>query len=487
MNTNDIAFVTNNAKEVLTELFISKFNEIRKEGAPFDFATLEDEVIHIGHDVMAKAFGEALTSLDKALCSNLTSGQHIHDRRPRTLATKIEDVTFTQTRTRNKYKNDFAPLADALDIPRNIRISPAETDFLIEAGCDVSYARAARLLEKCGGSHVSAQTVLRAMRLAGSLCQKEDATCAQSLFRDGVLPDGEEVAEELMVEADGTWFSVQKPKEGEPRRLEVKAIVACSGKENAGRKVKRTGVTRHACVASPEQFSAEAVASIGKTYDLTKIKTVYVGSDGESWCKNIGEWFPFAKAKGHLDPFHVNRAIISCFTKDNKKLANSILSVAMQGEATSAAVLIQAAENAGLAKKGASRIAEYLRNNAEIIYTKGPSLGTMEAENQHIYGVRMDSFPCAWSIQGASDMARLRGRSVSGRAIPRLTRNDSLSPKRRLRREQKELAFYERKTGVISESVGHGYAYPHQASVAQLSSEMRYIANVDGGMIPIKG
>ena len=49
----------------------------------------------------------------------------------------------------------------------------------------------------------------------------------------------------------------------------------------------------------------------------------------------------------------------------------------------------------------------YLENNMEIIAGEGPSLGTMESESQHVYGVRMDSFPCAWSVRGASDMARL--------------------------------------------------------------------------------
>ena len=482
MNTDDTAKTVNDAKEALTKLFISKLAELRKEDTPVTLANLEDELIHIGHDVMAQAFGETLTSFDLLLCKNLTPGHHIHDRYRRTLATKIGDVTFTQTRTRNKYKNDFSPLADELDMPRGIRISPAACDFLIEAACDMSYARAARLLHKSGGSCVSATAVMRAMQIAGGLCEQEDNTQAKALYQQGLLPGGTEIAEELMVEADGTWFSVQKPKEGDPRRLEVKAVVAYSAKERAGSKVKRKGVVRHACVASPEQFSAEAVASIGKTYDLSKIKTLHVGSDGEPWCKNIGRWFPYGKTECHLDPFHVNRAIISCFTKDDKKLANGILSVAMQGGATYAASLIQAAEDAGVAKNGATRVAEYLRSNAEIIYTKGPSLGTMEAENQHIYGVRMDSFPCAWSVQGASNMARLRGRSVSGRTIPRQTRDMSLSAKRRRRRKEKEYAFYERKTGVIPESTGHGYAYPHQASVAQLSPEVRYIANVDGGM-----
>lgn len=63
----------------------------------------------------------------------------------------------------------------------------------------------------------------------------------------------------------------------------------------------------------------------------------------------------------------------------------------------------------------------------------------MESENQHLYGARMGSFPCAWSVRGASDMARIRSRSRSGRAIPRMTREASATPRRRAYREAREL------------------------------------------------
>lgn len=75
------------------------------------------------------------------------------------------------------------------------------------------------------------------------------------------------------------------------------------------------------------------------------------------------------------------------------------------------------------------------RHAAEI--GGGPSMGTMEAEQQHMYKVRMGSFPCAWSPAGADAMARLRSWLGSGFALPARTRESAESPRRRERRARK--------------------------------------------------
>ena len=64
--------------------------------------------------------------------------------------------------------------------------------------------------------------------------------------------------------------------------------------------------------------------------------------------------------------------------------------------------------------KRAAEVIRRLENNMGTVANESPSLGAMEPENQHVYGVKMDSFPYAWSVRGASDMAQLRCRSVSG-------------------------------------------------------------------------
>jgi len=129
-----------------------------------------------------------------------------------------------------------------------------------------------------------------------------------------------------------------------------------------------------------------------------------------------------------------------------------------------------------------------LRNNIDIIAVEGPSLGTMESENQHLYGARMDSVPCAWSRAGASAMARVISRKHSKREVPRMTRARSLTPKRAKQRERRILAALNTGgAGKLVESVGSGYLPPHRASLVGMSADVRYAAGIDKGMIPVWG
>lgn len=57
-------------------------------------------------------------------------------------------------------------------------------------------------------------------------------------------------------------------------------------------------------------------------------------------------------------------------------------------------------------------------------------MGTTEAERQHVYKVRMGSFPCAWPPEGADARARARSWLLSGFGLPRRAREGSLSEAR---------------------------------------------------------
>ena len=482
MDQNDTASRADLAAAALADLFDEEISAMGDAG----IADIECRVLELGHKAMAAALGRALERYDLRLRASLPEGAGVHDRRRRTLATKMGDVTFEWTRVRAADGGIDVPLADAVGLPVGCRVSPAASEFLVEAACDVSYARAARLLAKAGGSSVSAMSVKNSLLRAGALAAEEDARAAESLYGDGVLPGGEGVAEELCLEADGTWFSVQRPGPGEPRRLEVKAVCAYAGKEERGGKVRRTGVARHACVAAPGEFAREAVAAVGGVYDLSKVRRVHVGSDGEPWCKGIGSFLPKTEPVGHLDPFHVNRAVSSCFSEPGA--ASAVLGMVWGGDKESAPAMLSACAGLGISRPGrTAEVVRYLENNMEIIAADGPSLGTMESENQHVYGVRMDSFPCAWSVRGASDMARLRCRSVSGREIPRMTRERSMSERRLAARRRRELAPYAGGAGRVPESIGRGYEPPHRARTVGAAAEIRYAADIDGGMVAIKG
>lgn len=112
----------------------------------------------------------------------------------------------------------------------------------------------------------------------------------------------------------------------------------------------------------------------------------------------------------------------------------------------------------------------------------------MESENQHLYGARMDSVPCAWSRPGASAMARVVSRRHSHREVPRMTRSRSLTPKRAKQREARIIkALWPKGAGKVVESVGGGYLLPHQDSLVGMAAEVRCAAGIDSGMIPIQG
>lgn len=62
-----------------------------------------------------------------------------------------------------------------------------------------------------------------------------------------------------------------------------------------------------------------------------------------------------------------------------------------------------------------------------------------------------------------------------------------MSEKRRAARGLLEQAPYMGGSDCVLESAGRGYEAPHRASIANLSAEVCYAANVDGGMVAIKG
>lgn len=441
-----------------------------------DLGSLERETIDLGHECIAEALGLALEALDSRLLALKPDELHAHDVRDRTLATEVGDIHFSIRRYRDECGCDIYLLADALDIPYGTRISPGASEFLIETATHISYAKAAKLLAR-HGSEVKPTTVMKCMRDAGKLCAEEDIAAAQDLYENGVIPESEQEEEELYMEADGTYFRIQGSCDGSPKRVEVKAMVAYAGKEVSSGKVRRRGCVHHALVGDADELWSEAIASaVGRKYDLSKIRCVHLGGDGERWCRRAGRYLPSAEVTFHLDPWHINHAVMMCF-KDTK-MAWKILDVINDGDKEEAIALLEASLEVGLAREKQTRaVISYLKGNIDHIAVDGPSLGTMESENQHLYGVRMDSFPCAWSLRGASDMARIIARRESKSAIPRRTREDSQGDRRRRLHERKALSFYEKKgmgAAKVVESVGSGYLPPHQVDTRRMRTDKAY-------------
>ena len=163
-----------------------------------------------------------------------------------------------------------------------------------------------------------------------------------------------------------------------------------------------------------------------------------------------------------------------------------MLDVLNDGDREEARLLLEAMRDFGIAReKRAREVVGYLRSNIDLVAVEGPSLGTMESENQHLYGSRMGSVSCAWSCPGASAMARVISRKSSKRAIPSLTR--SLTPRRAEQRERRILGALAGGAGKVVECVGGGYLPSHRARLVGKSAEVRHAAGIDKGMVTVLG
>lgn len=440
---------------------------------------LEDRIMQAIMQAAAAAYGEALERMDRRLCAGLPEGVHVHDIRKRTVATRFGDVSFRRRRCTDRAGNVDAPLDILIGLAPSARIAPGLEEALVWLAAQTSYQRAADIAAHMGASAVSRDAVMGCMRRAGRACEADDRRRERSMWSDGVVPEGRIEAETLCVESDGTVVALQHA-DGK-RHAEIRAMTAYRGKGRHGRKTQRLDPVSFGCVGTAEQMWRQGIAAVGSVYRLDAVEKVHSGFDGAAWCSGGLEWLRDigCDAVGHMDPFHVNRAVSACFDREHEEERLEAMELIYDGDAEGCADLLERMVQDGSARADiAPGVIRYLRSHAGSIGIPGPSLGTMEAENQHVYKSRMAAVPCAWSEQGASDMARIRSRQASGREILHLAREERRSPKRRERRQKKEAAAYS--GGPTASSAvaceGKGYEYPVRGSVESMGAEVRFRA-----------
>ena len=300
-----------------------------REG-PGGFGAFESEARSVALASCAEAMSRALEARDRELAASRPKGLRVHSRRPRALATMCGDVRFRRTVLVDGAGLTRYPLDEELDLPAGDRVSPSARSFLATCGADVPFARTAELMAIAGGSPVSATTVMDSVRSAGEAVAGIERARARDLFRDGVAPRADSAAEEVLVEADGTWVRMR-----DGSMAEVKAVVAYAGKEGG----RRLEPVRLGCVGeAPGDFWEQAVAQMGSRFDLARVERVRLGTDGEAQYVNGASSMPFADVAGFIDPFHVFRAVGRCAPAPEGSRPASVLRSEGGAEACAAAI-----------------------------------------------------------------------------------------------------------------------------------------------------
>lgn len=357
-----------------------------------------------GFESMASAMSMALERHDDKLCASRPAHCTVHDRKTRTLLTECGQVSFTRRLYRDPYGRQFSLLDESLGIKIRSRISPGAYEMVRDDALCTSYAKASEILCRHTRCSLSRPAVQAIVREAGKQAIAKASSAADRLYSLGLAPAGGKTAKTLCIEADGTWVALQK---GAKAKVEVKAITAYAGKDECG----RVSPVMSAWVGQPADAWMVSVARTGEVYDLSKLETVHLGTDGEGWCKAGAKFFPNAEVVGHLDRWHLLKTIRWAL---DEKDCWRVWHACETGHAKEAA---EALSPLAAADDKVARLRSYITNNADIIGVPGPAMGSIECDNATIYKSRLGGRR-AWSEKTLSAMACLLSLKASKMELP---------------------------------------------------------------------
>lgn len=348
------------------------------------------------------------------------------------LITSLGAVKFHKTLFENKQTGEMCYLLDRiLGLEKNERITEDALAAIYEEAVQTSYRKggeAASVLDT-----VSKQTVKN----------KLHALEFPQVWKE---PPGKKVVDYLYIEADEDHIALQfRENKGDLKRdgngrknnsMIAKLVYVHEGVEPEAPKSSRYRLVNPYYFCSTVKYTAngqmwdEVYAYIDAQYDLSKVKKIYVNSDGGAW---ITSGMRRIRGLVHvLDGYHLGISI--------RKLAAH-----MKDSADDAADEIRRTIRTGT-KKGFNDLMDQL----EAYFEEGPTQSFVENRDYirshwtaakyrlsrvegkagsstegHVYHVladRMSTKPLGWSMKGADRMARLRAYYLNGGDMLELAR-----------------------------------------------------------------
>ena len=332
------------------------------------------------------------------------------------LITSLGTVKYYKTLFKNKETNVCEYLLDRImGLESHVRMTEDAEAKMLEEAVDSSYRK--------GGMHVS---------VADSVSKQTVKNKIHEL-KFPVLPEKVEKQKEveyLYIDADEDHVSLQYlEQKGDIRKPRSntsmpKLAYVYEGLEPVAPKSQRMKLIEPKYFGGVydgshgvEQFWKEVDSYIQSTYDITKIKKIYINGDGASWIKSGLKWV--GNSTFVLDKFHMQKYIVAATSHlgDSSRDARSELYGAIYKKSRKTAKetfekILYVTEGDNQQKKvETSRtyilghwdgIMNGIRNNENHFGCSA------EGHVSHIYADRMSSRPLGWSKKGVNQMSKLR-------------------------------------------------------------------------------
>lgn len=411
-----ITYFQEKITEKLEKIFLSYSSDMTK------FAELVHGVTDCMMEFGLKLLAEELESYDTFLCEkkHLRPDWYIVRKDKTTLLTSIGTLHYHKTLFQNKKTGAYEYFLDrAMGLEKHARMTEDAEARILEEAVQTSYEKGGKSVS-ISEEEVSRETVKNKLH-ALKFPKKENN------------PQSRKMVDYLYIEADEDHIALQfREKKGDITTNEyhqktngaiAKLIYVHEGIEQENEKSRRHVLKNpyYFCrVCEGKENKAlwdEVYEYIENTYDLSKIKKIYLSADGGSWI--LSGKRQIAGMTYVLDEFHLKKylqKITRHFWKKEKELEEELIKIICYGTKKKFEEKIEERKKEITNPGGRKRIEEgkaYLLNNwsasrLRLLRKNGVKGSSSESHVSHILSDRMSSRPMGWSKTGMSKMARLR-------------------------------------------------------------------------------
>ena len=337
----------------------------------------------------------------------------------RKIATIFGEIDFKRRYYLDKENNQRVYLLDEyFKIAPNERLLENVETRLIEEAIQTNYEKAGKVVSY--KTEISKQTVMNKI-----------SELKINLSEEKV--DTKRVVDNIYCIADEDHVHLQKGGIEEPRLVVIYDSIIKNGKRAQLCNKKHFGGVYKGKI---DDLWEEVLTYLDNTYELEKVKNIYVLGDGANWIKTGLEWLP--KSINVLDKFHLMKAvngIVGKETKENeeekseykRKIYRSFY--ALDFEQTKEMVYeILAEEMEETTRKRKEKLLQYILNNKEGIsnlykYQKQLHGCSAEGHVSHLYSARLSSRPLGWKTINVNNVSKLRLVKADKKEIKEIVHN----------------------------------------------------------------
>ena len=323
----------------------------------------------------------------------------------RKIVTKFGEISFKRRYYLDVEKNERVYLLDEyFKLAPNERLLENVEVSLIEEAIESSYEKAGE--SAAYKTKISKQTVMNKLSELNITVDTERTNKAKK------------VVDYIYCIADEDHVHLQKGGIEEPRLVIVYDSILSNGKRvELCNKKHFGGVYRGEIDALWE----EVLTYLNDSYDLNKVKKIYILGDGANWIKTGLEWIP--NSVNVLDRYHLSKAIngiVGNETKETKKekqlykrrIYKSLGELNFE-ETQDIVYEILAEEMEESTRNRKLKLLNYILNNRESIanlYIHSENLHGCSAEGHvsHLYSARLSSRPLGWKSITVNNISKLR-------------------------------------------------------------------------------